>query len=579
MFLFKNFFSINAIAALVLCGIITFSPVICDIFNRWDGVFSVLLISTICAIILLIQIWQKSTSRTPVKFTTMDMGFTLYIAYGILRLNIFKETFDPVILCEWIGLTAIYIVTRQAKPKSVTYFLYALLAGGTLQALIGLCQFAGIITSNNTTFKITGNFTNPGPLGGFLALSTVICLATWKEEKYKWEGPHLLLPCILLVSTVTLFLSDSRAAWLAVLCSACFLFMKKHFLHHHWHVKLITVLLAASLVASLYYYKKTSADTRLLTWNSSSLMFRDKPLLGHGIGSFPANNMLYQAQFLNEHPGEKWGFIADNNIIAFNEFIRLTCEQGLIGLLLFLGLFISAFTGSKQTKHERTAQACLVALSTFSFFSYPASIYPIKICFPLLLGILGTRNKTVLQFSPCATTSILLTLGTGASIFLNIQTYLIYRKAYMALEKQEFHETNIFTDMAHDKHFLYQLSEQLLQHEKINEALDVKKQLYTLAPTSSLSCDIGMIHLYRHEPDAAEYYFHVAHQMTPNHILPVYGLFLVAKTLHDEELCSKWSKVILSMPARVINSATLKAKKEAQEYLYSQPTQNKNIPN
>lgn len=503
---------INNAGFFILSGIIMLSPVIGNIFNQWDGVFPVFLISTVCATILLTQVWLRSTNHTPVKITTTDIGFTLYLTYGVLRLNIFKETFDPITLCEWSGLTAIYISTRWGKPKFVTWLLYALLVGGIIQALIGLCQFAGILESNNTTFKITGSFMNPEPYGGFLALSTIVCLSTWKKETYTWTGFHLLLPCILLLLTTTLILSDSRAAWLAVFVSSCFLFIKRNTPYHHWHMKLVVGLLATLLVVALYYYKKPSADVRLLTWNSSSLMFLDKPILGHGIGSFPANYMLYQAQFLNEHPGEEWEIIADNNITAFNEFIHLACEQGIIGLLLFLGLFISAFSDTQSTKHGQTAQVCLVALITFAFFSYPASIYPIKLCFPLLLGILGQKSKVVTRFNPSPKAYILPTLIISTSIYFNMRVYLIYQKAYTTLEKHAYNEIK------------------LLRHERINETLGVKKQLYTLAPTSSLSCDIGMIHLYKHERDSAEYYFKQAKEMTPNHVLPFYGLWLIAKT-------------------------------------------------
>lgn len=82
---------------------------------------------------------------------------------------------------------------------------------------------------------------------------------------------------------------------------------------------------------SLYYYKKASADVRVLTWNSSLLMIEDAPVFGHGIGSFAANYMPCQARYLDECVGESDALIADNNMIAFNEFIHVTCEQGLVG--------------------------------------------------------------------------------------------------------------------------------------------------------------------------------------------------------------------------------------------------------
>ena len=40
------------------------------------------------------------------------------------------------------------------------------------------------------------------------------------------------------------------------------------------------------LEISIYYYKKDSADGRLLIWRVSIDMIADAPLVGHGIGTF-----------------------------------------------------------------------------------------------------------------------------------------------------------------------------------------------------------------------------------------------------------------------------------------------------
>ena len=392
---------INNAGFFILSGIIMLSPVIGNIFNQWDGVFPVFLISTVCATILLTQVWLRSTSHTPVKITTTDIGFTLYLTYGVLRLNIFKETFDPITLCEWSGLTAIYISTRWGKPKFVTWLLYALLVGGIIQALIGLCQFAGILESNNTTFKITGSFMNPEPYGGFLALSTIVCLSTWKKETYTWTGFHLLLPCILLLLTTTLILSDSRAAWLAVFVSSCFLFIKRNTPYHHWHMKLVVGLLATLLVVALYYYKKPSADVRLLTWNSSSLMFLDKPILGHGIGSFPANYMLYQAQFLNEHPGEEWEIIADNNITAFNEFIHLACLRTRYNWVTPISGFIHfRFLRHPIDKTRADRPSLPRRLDHFRILFIPGFNIPDKTLFPVTTRDTRSKKQSCNEIQP-----------------------------------------------------------------------------------------------------------------------------------------------------------------------------------
>ena len=112
------------------------------------------------------------------------------------------------------------------------------------------------------------------------------------------------------------------------------------------------------------------AFVRVLTWKSSLLMISDAPVFGHGIGSFAANYMPYQARYLEDHPGN-FSLIADNNLIAFNEFIHLTCEQGMIGLLLFTCLLALAFANAIKVKYKLTSYFALMGLLGSLYFPTP----------------------------------------------------------------------------------------------------------------------------------------------------------------------------------------------------------------
>ena len=76
-------------------------------------------------------------------------------------------------------------------------------------------------------------------------------------------------------------------------------------------------------IISIYYYKKDSADGRLLIWRVSIDMIADAPLVGHGIGTFENKYMYYQAQYFESHPYSKYEKFTDNIVYPYNEFLRI----------------------------------------------------------------------------------------------------------------------------------------------------------------------------------------------------------------------------------------------------------------
>ncbi|HAP16907.1 hypothetical protein [Butyricimonas virosa] len=313
------------------------------------------------------------------------------------------------------------------------------------------------------------------------------------------------------------------------------------------------------------------AFVRVLTWKSSLLMISDAPVFGHGIGSFAANYMPYQARYLEDHPGN-FSLIADNNLIAFNEFIHLTCEQGMIGLLLFTCLLALAFANAIKVKYKLTSYFALMGLLVFALFSYPASIFPIKICFPLFTGILARDREALVRFHLKNWLIISITIIIILGAMFNIRTYLSYRQAYHSLNNGEYlqENSNAYSTMKNDKNFLYLLGEQYLRHNLFEKSIETKERLAEIAPTSALLCDLGMLYLHKNELDSALDCFLHARAMTPNHVQPIYGLWLVAKMRDEKDVRVKLSIEIITKPVRVVNNVVLKARKEAKEYLKEQ---------
>ncbi len=498
-----------------------------------------------------------------------DLWIALYLFYAVSREIVAPSSFmESVSRIEWIGLVIVYLLCRNLPAEERSRLPLFVVAGGVIQAVLGLLQWGKLVPSGNGLFPVTGSFSNPGPYGGYLAIAAVCALSAWKRQNFAFHGKALGLPLALLLILPALVLSDSRAAWLAFLlpCGYGFLLGKKR----GWQLAAVAVLVV--VVALLYLYKKPSADARLLAWQSSFGMVEERPLFGHGSGGFAANYMPCQAEFLDRHPDTSYSLAADNNILAFNDWLRLLCEQGIAGGVLFLLLVGSAFRCSGDDSAGFARQG-LAAWCVFAFFSYPASVFALKMCFPLFLGCLAAGLRTVWEctLSRLVRVSALGILAVGA--WLSVETYTEYHSAYQNLHVGSYRQGNIaplLTDavpVSRDKYFLYMLSEQLIDANRLPEALRVKLRLADIAPSSSLHGDIGMLYLDSHRLDSAAAHFETARRMTPNHITPTYGLFLVARQRADSLRCLRLARTILRMPVRITNNRVLKARHEAKAFI------------
>ncbi len=211
--------------------------------------------------------------------------------------------------------------------------------------------------------------------------------------------------------------SKSRSAWIAAIASFLFILgngwyfgsigkINPTFLN--WRrefgrkykstfVKITAVVIVLAIFSgglfALYNMKKDSANGRVFIWKVTAQMIKQKPLFGHGLNKFDAHYMDYQADYFKKKPTSNESFVADNTKYAFNEFLRITSETGVIGLTICLAiLYFVLFGKSIQLSQKEkllliSLRAAIVAIIVFALFSYPAKILPIKLNFILFLSL------------------------------------------------------------------------------------------------------------------------------------------------------------------------------------------------
>lgn len=145
-----------------------------------------------------------------------------------------------------------------------------------------------------------------GVIGG-IGLSSIVYLFAIKENKHIRQGIGTLLVFIVLLG------------------GFFFMFRKSSFVQH------------IPVVGRLVQINFTRGDavTRLMAWQIAIKAWQHKPILGWGPDNFYyAFNQYYNPAFLEHGYGETW---FDN---AHNVIFNTLAEQGIVGLILYLSLFI-----------------------------------------------------------------------------------------------------------------------------------------------------------------------------------------------------------------------------------------------
>jgi O-antigen polymerase len=260
--------------------------------------------------------------------------------------------------------------------------------------------------------------------------------------------------------------AQSRAAWIAGLAGCTYVlwkhpgfvgyrfkvtvFFKRTPLFHRLMVIGLAFIVLLSAVTGLYFMKQGSASGRLLMWQVTWEIVKEKPLFGHGADSFNALYMPAQARWFESGKGtDAQVMVAGSPQAPFNEVIGLWLEKGLVGIMLAAGIlafifyrgfassgtegkspvtaldalkncqlkksrqphlvsgnpgddkesahFTKTFLSGNTTISTRVAlEGTLISILVFGLFSYPFDISSFILQLVVITALLGGFSKTVL---------------------------------------------------------------------------------------------------------------------------------------------------------------------------------------
>jgi len=348
------------VLAALTYGLGTGSP----ITPRWLIIYSGAALGLVCFA------WFLFRTRL-ITFTTSELLAAGFISYLALTLAWSSDPRDGLLTLEAITVLWLLYVALQRLPRRV--FAAAVYVGTTI-------SLAGAIIlgfGHKPIFGGMGNENYQAEL--FLVLLPLVC-AAWCAIKTPiwWIRPFALpvsLSAVWFLSFVNL--SDSKWAAASAVGAALMLWLIRR---RHFYIAGFGFLLP--LNAALWSGWASSSPVikaishRLEIGFNTALLWAEKPLFGHGIGSFNYEYGRVQEAHLQWFPSMDTVLHPASVFAgaAHNELLQLGADTGLVGVLIALALIalmVHRFYHKKKDALDIGAAMSLLIVAALSQISFP----------------------------------------------------------------------------------------------------------------------------------------------------------------------------------------------------------------
>jgi O-antigen ligase len=492
--------------------------------------------------------------------------------------------FNAYLLTQTFCFIFLFFVLQQAIPvlrAGYLFGMFALLA--TVLALQGLLQYAGVFYGVNS-FKITGSFDNPAGYAAALACLFPYVFRFFSNSRRTVKYTSALIAFIIFLTAA---LSGSRAAIAACLVvSACFLFSDYSGLKINKTIKITLVCIAIAGMTGLYFLKKDSANGRLLIWQTTWNMIRDKPIAGHGYGAFNAKYMLYQAEYFENRPDSRYSALADNVLHPFNEYLLVLSEHGIIGfgVPVLLVLFTVRAYRRKPGRTKFIAMLSLLSLAVFSCFSYPFK-YPFSwimlfLNIALICQAMEISSRTKVYAAKVLTIVFAAGLLFAVIILTKAETKwnTIAHRSLAGKTLQVLPEYDkLYAYLGRNGLFLYNHAAEMHEVKEYEKSLSV----FGLCTRYYNDMDVQMLLADNYRElgryDEAEKHFRLAASMCPNRFMPLYQLVLLYRETNRNEEALNLAQQIFEKEIK-IPSSTVNAIRNEMQKLIEDSQKEKTVP-
>lgn len=313
-------------------------------------------------------------------------------------------------LIRTIGLITIYYYLFPLHKLDQRWIIFALL----INALgLGYLIYQNAYLLNINRLVIDAELMNPIPFATYCMISAIT------QAYYALKLKNIYLKTLFIiastVSIIGMLLTDTRGVALALLCIVLLILFKiiktksKSFISLSIISIIILTLLLGFILKDTFITRynqtkseiqqiergnlNTSIGVRFQIWNSGLHTFMEHPILGIG-------NKNFRPEF-KKHFEE--GLIT-KNIVSFNpmhyhnQFLDILVKNGLIGLVLFLSIFIVFILNQNKMTIFSKSSFYVIAIFICSLTDVPFSHLSV-IYFLILLLLFSCQSKQLKEFN------------------------------------------------------------------------------------------------------------------------------------------------------------------------------------
>lgn len=519
------------------------------------------------------------------------------------------------------GLSVCDAVLRGLLPYAALYFAAMLLwqsgKWGRLllflavctwscqEACLGLSQVFGHRASGHAFFSMTGSFSNPGPYGGFIAMTAAAAtafvikyrtsfsfsyirssvtntVAGIRSRRHFFHTEWLLFRFLpLAASAVTSVLcllvlpaTMSRAAWLAYAAALLAVICRETGLSEiagkHKAATLSAVFAMIVLSAGIFMMKKDSAIGRIHIWNMELRAVSEAPLTGTGPGTAMGAYGRAQADYFRSGSRpEAIIRVAGCPEYAFNEYLKAGMETGVAGMLMVIAIVVIAVRN--MLLRGNVFGYGLIAAAVFAFFSYPLSVFQTAALVTVFLGTAssgGSGNRIIFPLSALAAVLCML--------FVMKDSYTQDRAArktwqtaaqWISLDLDEdaaMELAGIYEELSGDYRYLYDYGYALHKagrHEESNKVLSKGAEISSDPMFHNI---MGKNHEALGQSGKAAQEYMTSHYMVPCRLYPLVLLLeMYVRTGMETEAMGVRDK-ILSMPVNPANRTMVDLRRKVE---------------
>lgn len=432
---------------------------------------------------------------------------------------------------------------------------------GAINAIYGWLQYYGVMISHHSDFAVTGSFENPAGYAAVQTLVFSISLYYALSKTSKSAKAIFIASSFLMLSSIVI--SHSRTAIIAVIVSSTIVcYCEVHHFRRIVSKKWVIAIMALSVVViiiSLYLWKKDSADGRLFIWNNCLTMIADKPLFGFGHNGFTGNYMNYQAAYFSLHPDSQYAALADNIIHPFNEYLKLTVEYGIVGLLISVVLLVLIVINIVKKNHSQKGLliALLASFMIFCSFSYPfhyASVWFLLFYLFILILPDAILEKTTLKSVRYSIITILI-IAFGLSSFMmynDMKWAEISKRSLMGkTEKMLPYYAKMKGVKSHDPLFLYNYSAELNVVGRYEESLSIIDEYLPYLNDYDVLILMGDDYTKLGRTEEAFKVYKKASLMIPNRFVPLYNIMKLYQSINDNDSARIIAEQIVYKPVKI----------------------------